>query len=288
MNLMRFFHKAFTGGKWIVGLRNKETDNSFTSVPILKGQWLADPFLYEYEGHHYLFVEQYFEKYNRAGIGVFEIINGKAINNITIIDNPYHMSYPCVFDYKGCHWMIPESSSNQTLDLYKADSFPSKWSHVTTIIQGRRVVDTTVYVRNDTVFLITYEKVSSGWALLVYLLDMETFVIEKVSEIEYKKNTGRPAGNIFEKDGRLYRPAQNCSEKYGESILIYEITQMTESAYQEKLAKEINKNDILFDAKIDRIHTYNQDTKYETVDAFQEQFSMFRWFKIIKRQYFNK
>jgi len=285
----QYYHKAFTGGQWKVGIKNRDhNEQMYKSIKAPEGQWLADPFLYEYDGKHYLFVEQYFNNINRAGIGVYEIVEGKPCNNQVIIDNPYHMSYPCVFYNNGTHWMIPESSSNQTLDLYRAQGFPFNWIHEKTLIKGRRIVDTTVYERDGTIFLLSYEKGTDGWDLVTYILNMDTYSLSMIARTHYNTNIGRPAGRLFEKDGKLYRPAQNCSVKYGESIIIYEITNLGNESYSEKFALEIKCNSIEFEEKFDRIHTYNMDSEYEVVDFFQEHFDLFNWWKILKRQYLKK
>ncbi len=289
MNISRLYNKAFTGGFWMVGLRDKENGSkAYKRVKAPKNQWLADPFMYEDNGRHFLFVEQYFNDQNRAGLGVYEIVEGMPVRNTVIMDNPYHMSYPCVFKYKDCHWMIPESSSNQTLDLYKATDFPSKWEHVTSLIKGRRVVDTTVFVKGDDVFLLSYESVSNQYVLHVYLLDMKSYTLTNVDEVCYKTNVGRPAGRLFEKDGKLYRPAQNCSTKYGESLYVYEVLELNNCSYSEQFAYEIKCSDVKYDGRFERIHTLNSDTRYEVVDVFQEHFDLFHWWKIFKRLFLKK
>lgn len=289
MKLKSILNKAFTGGFWMVGLKDNKSGRSFFSrVQTPKGQWLADPFLVEAYGRHYLFVEQYFEEKNRAALGVYEICDGKVVNNHVVIDKPFHLSYPCVFFYQGKFWMIPESSSNKSLDLYCSKEFPYKWEHTSTLINERRVVDTTVYINDDDVFLLSYEKRGDVWALTLYSLDMNAFALDYISELKYQSNVGRPAGNLFIKDGHLCRPAQNCANKYGESILIYEIDELSNNSYCEHLIDEIKVGDIVFDEHFDRIHTFNKDSRYEVIDAFQEKLDLFRWWKIIKRQYLKK
>lgn len=288
MNFQQICNKAFTGGFWFVGIKKKNyLQDAYERVEVAEGQWLADPFLYEYNGKHYLFVEQYFNKRNRAALGVYDIVDGKAVNNRVIMEQPYHLSYPNVFYYKGEHWMIPESSSNQSLDLYHALSFPDKWEHVATLMSNCRVADTTTYIKGDTIYLISYEKSSNGWKLVLYLFDMDSLSMKRIADTCYEKNVGRPAGRFFEKDGRLYRPAQNCAEKYGESLLIYEITTIDSQSYQEKLVGEIQKKDIVMKERFERIHTLNSDSLYEVIDAYQEHFEPLQWWKIIKRQYLN-
>ena len=43
----------------------------------------------------------------------------------------------------------------------------------------------------------------------------------------------RPAGKIFKKNGRIYRPSQNSSKRYGYGFNINEITRLSETDYIE-------------------------------------------------------
>ena len=36
-----------------------------------------------------------------------------------ILEKPYHLSYPYLFEYQGQLYMMPESNENNTIDLYK-------------------------------------------------------------------------------------------------------------------------------------------------------------------------
>ena len=147
MKVSRLIQKLFMGGKWYVGIRNlNESEKKYRIVDAPNGQWIADPFLYEYDGKHYLFVEQYIKEEQHACLGCYEIINGIPSNYHIIVKKTYHMSYPCVFRVDGYHYMIPESSANNTLDLYQASEFPFKWEHKHTLLQGDKYVDSTVYL----------------------------------------------------------------------------------------------------------------------------------------------
>lgn len=277
--------RLFVGGEWYVGYRNtSKNSNYYEIVDPPKNQWIADPFLYEYKGNHYLFVEQYFVEKQRAGIGVFEIVDGKPINNKVIIENNYHMSYPCVFNYKGKHFIIPESSANKTIDLYVAEKFPYNWSHEATLLNGERYVDSTVYIKGEDILLLTYRKEKDCWKLVVFKLDMDKYQLTHLCEKKYTKNTGRPAGFLYYSD-KLYRPAQDCSKKYGEGLIIYEVDKIEKGNYSEHRSSYISYKDVKSPINIQRIHTINRDSQYEVVDFFKEKIDIFHAFRIIKRAY---
>lgn len=290
MKINRLFQKLFLDGIWYVGIRNylNVTSKTYKIIPPPNGQWIADPFLYEYGGQHYLFVEQYIQEENHACLGCYEIIDGIPTNYHVIIKNPYHMSYPCVFFFKGHHYIIPESSANNTIDLYEAKEFPFIWEHKKTLLEGEKYVDSTVFKNKDKLMLLSYKKASVGWFIVLFEVDLEKGVLIKLSESKYNINTGRPAGLLYIDDNSLYRPSQDCSVKYGESIIINKVDK--DKFFNECIIKEYPQSRIEYKVidvpiKVKRIHTINRDTKYEVVDLFQEKIDLFRAIKILKRKF---
>ena len=59
----------------------------------------------------------------------------------------------------------------------------------------------------------------------------------------FPKST-RPAGGIININGKLIRPAQNCTKTYGGGIFFYEILKLTKSDYKEKYIGEILPNQL--------------------------------------------
>jgi hypothetical protein len=76
----------------------------------------------------------------------------------------------------------------------------------------------------------------------------------------------RPAGPIFERDGRLYRPSQNSSRWYGYALNINEITELSESVYSERVVKTVEPT---FDPKIYATHTFSSEQGLTLVDGMR-------------------
>ena len=105
-------------------------------------------------------------------------------------------------------YMIPESSTNDSITLYRAEHFPDKWVKETDLLKGEKYVDSTVFQHGDDVGLLSYKIVKGGWQLVSFSLDMDQKVLKKENVVHYKENTGRPAGYIFAGNKR---PAQDLS-----------------------------------------------------------------------------
>lgn len=283
MGIQKVFCKAFVGGQWLVAYRDlqKNTGYQYAQENLPEGQWVADPFLLEHKGKHYLFCEQYETQKNKAGIGYFLFEDGIPINKGIVLQKPYHMSYPCLFTYKDVVYMIPETAVNQTVELYRATDFPEKWELDAVLVENVRYMDSTVFENEDGWHLFAYENRGKTWALIDFALNMEEKSLQKCSEKIYKTNVGRPAGNLWRENGKRYRPAQDCTEKYGKALLVYE-----EENGQECLVKKIGAEEIGLNAQ--RIHTMNRNSRYEVVDLFRERFDLLHGWKIFKRSVLKK
>ena len=274
MRIIDLLKKAFIGGEWTVGYREigKEV---YATIPLDIG-WIADPFLFEYQGEHFLFVEYMNGK--KGEIAYYKFIDNKPVFQKVIISEPYHLSYPCVFAQGSDVYMIPESADNHSIDLYKAASFPDRWEKVCRLAEGI-YYDTTYANYKDKDYLITYSPMKAYFELGLVSFDIEGKRIKKLAEIHYKENIGRPAGRLYVENGELIRPAQDCSRKYGENLFFYKVIGLDDGKLSEVLVKTISVNET--NSNFHRIHTYNRDSGYEAVDFFKEQFQLSRPIKLM-------
>lgn len=282
MTIKRLFQKAFVGGQWFVGYRRKY-EKKFNIIETPKGMWIADPIMYTVNGEHYLFVEVFEEKKKKAAIGYYQFETGKPVYKGIIIESSYHMSYPCVFEYNGEHYMIPESSANDSISLYKAEHFPEKWTKEIDLVKGEKYVDSTVVSNDEGIFILSYKTTKNGWQLVQFILDMENKSVKEKSTIDYNENVGRPGGYVFCGNKR---PAQDCRKKYGENLLIYEVDSYV--PYREHRLRTISAKDIKTIRNFERIHTYTEDGTYEVVDLFKEKIDLMHGIKIFCRAYLRK
>lgn len=276
MRIIDLLKKAFIGGDWAVGYR--EVGKEIYNIIPLNAGWIADPFLLEYQGEHYLFVEYVSGK--KGEIAYYKFKDNKPVFQKVIISEPYHLSYPCVFTYGADVYMIPESADNHSIDLYKAVSFPDRWEKVCQLAEGI-YYDTTYVNHKDKDYLITYSPKKGYFELGVFAFDIEARKTEKLAEVQYKENIGRPAGKVIVENSELIRPAQDCSRKYGENLFFYKVYGLDDGKFSEVLIKTISAKET--DSCYQRIHTYNRDSEYETVDFFKEQFHLFRPFELIRK-----
>jgi hypothetical protein len=78
----------------------------------------------------------------------------------------------------------------------------------------------------------------------------------------------RGAGSIFQKDGRLFRPSQDCSGSYGRGFDLNEIGVLSETEYCERTVQSVRP-----DARIKAlgIHTYAHQEALTVLDILTRQ-----------------
>ena len=93
------------------------------------------------------------------------------------------LTYPCIFQYQGSYFMIPETSANKTIEMYHAEHFPDKWVLDTVLQKGEKWVDTTVRFQEGNPQLFTYRRASREWRLTQYNLDMDDETLDTIAKV---------------------------------------------------------------------------------------------------------
>jgi hypothetical protein len=157
-----------------------------------------------------------------------------------VLDEPFHLSYPCVFRWENDYYMIPETLEANSIRLYKADSFPTKWSFVKTILGGC-FTDATILHHEDRWWLFCQTAPGRNDTLRLYGSDdlMGVFVEHPQSPIVVgDPNRARPGGRVLVMGDRIIRYAQDDYPSYGNAVRAFEITRLTPSSYEEREVAE--------------------------------------------------
>jgi len=248
--------------------------SSLFSIQPPKDRFYADPFPIEYENHFYIFFEEY-EFANPIGyISVVEVFKDGSHGEVRpIIKMPYHLSYPCLFWHENTLYMLPETSNNKTIELWKCLEFPYHWEKSHTLINDILAADTTPFFFQDTWFLFTSTKEN----VKKYGTRLDLFWSDDIFSNQWhphplnpvKKNLlyERPAGYIIQNHGKLYRPVQDSIRRYGARMELREILHLSKTAYSEKMAAAIEPNQITKDNL--GCHTLNYAGDFMVLDAIQ-------------------
>jgi len=239
-----------------------------------KDVFWADPFLVPHEEKNYLFLEELPFATNKGHLSVMELNSeGKPSEPVKILDLPYHLSYPFIFQHEEKYYMIPESAEDRSIQLYECTSFPYQWRFKMNLMSEVKAFDSTIYLHNRKYWLFVAIAAEDGMGfndeLYLYFAERPDTTEWKshpmnpiVSDVRY----ARPAGHIFEEDGKIIRPSQDCSLKYGYGLNWMEIEVLSEKEYREKPIKKLRPT---WDKSLKRTHTFNRAGGMTVMDAIR-------------------
>jgi len=264
-----------------IGTRSALTDRAeFCVVPWPRGRFYADPFLLKRNGKTYVFFEDFEFQKNRAAISYLEIDNqGRLSAPQRALDQGYHMSYPYLFESRGIVYMIPETRARKTIELYRAAEFPRNWELVKIMANDVLAVDSTVFEHSGKFWLFANIAVPGGSTFdelhLFYSNSLESeWTPHPKNPIVSDVRRARPAGALFFEGGKLIRPGQDCSLRYGSALTFNEVEVLSESDYKEKPYSRIDPD---WCPGSICTHTYNRTEEFEVLDGMK----LRRYFRLL-------
>jgi hypothetical protein len=212
------------------------TAAAVTDIP---AQFVADPFLVPDEGRCWLFFEIMPADSKHGVIGLAESADGLGWSyRGVVLREPFHLSYPHVFSWRGDYYMTPETLTPGQIRLYRAARFPDRWEHVADLVPGEHA-DPTVFQAGDSWWMFSCTPPKENTTLRLYhaASPFGPWVEHPRSPIvENDKRIARPAGRVIVWDGGRLRFAQDCEAYYGVRVHAFRILQLSESAYREEPA----------------------------------------------------
>jgi hypothetical protein len=240
-------------------------------VPPADRFW-ADPHILWRDGQYFVFIEQYVLSEGRGHIAVIVMDEtGRSTAPVRVLERPYHLSYPFVFEWNGETYMIPETSENRTIELYRCTRFPDQWELQMSLMDNIDAFDTTVLHEGGKWWLfasmVEYPGASSSDELFLFHSDTlfsRGWIPHLRNPIVSDVKRARPAGRILRHKGALYRPSQDCSGHYGRGLNLSEITVLNEREYRESLVASVKPT---WDRRIMSIHHFSRERNLTVVDA---------------------
>mgnify|MGYP006092504589 CR=1 FL=1 len=270
--LSRIFNKrlewniAYIRSSW----KKSFDKNKINTISNPKNRWFADPFVVKRKNFHYIFFEDYSLKNKRGLISCIEINKKNKLKySKGIVKEKFHLSFPFIFYYNKNYFMIPESSKNNSVRLYKCTKFPDKWKFVKKIIKNVDLVDPIIFKwKNNWILVASKAKNEFLYnKLCIYIaknpLSTNWKPLNSNPVIE-SNILGRNAGLIKESNNRIFRISQAyLPGNYGAFISINKILSILKNKYQERNIKKISP---VHEKNIKGIHTLNYAKNFTVFD----------------------
>jgi hypothetical protein len=265
--------------RWVIAYRKAEpgaamggSKAQWRVLDTPRGRSYMDPVLFELRGRVYLFFEDFCHREQKAAIDYLELADdGTTSGPRVALRHAHHVSYPFVFAYEGSIFMIPETHGLRKVELYRADPFPDVWKLDRVLIDDIAASDATLLEHEGRLWLFVNVAVDvDGKA---YTDELFLFWSESLSG-PWREHPGnpvvadarfaRPAGPIFARENRLYRPAQDCAGRYGAAVIFNRIERLTPTEYVETPCARL---DNCWLAGNIGTHTYAAAGSWETIDG---------------------
>jgi len=278
--LKRIYQLCLYSPHWRVGWRFVDDDGVWTRHSLEGVPWnsiadpgyrfYADPFPFNFRGKTFIFVEDFD---HHGGKGIISAIPfddaGQAGPAEPVLSEPWHLSYPYLFEHRGEVWMIPESSQSRKISLYRADPFPSRWVRDCDLIEDIDASDAS---------LVQFE---GKWWMFATVRDelggrmdsLSLFCAEDLfgpwrphpaNPVLIDAAGARQAGQFHLQDGRLWRPVQDCRDGYGRALGLAEVTRLDEQDYAQVI-RTVLRPDRNWPGR--RVHTLSRFGRLECIDG---------------------
>jgi hypothetical protein len=216
-------------------------------IPNPPGGYFADPFLRATPQGMYCFVEEFVDSSQRGVISVLRLGAKGPVYLGKVLDEPFHLSFPYLFEFAGDLYMCPEAHQSKQIRIYKCKSFPLQWELHSVAMDQLAAVDSVIFAAQGL------------WWMLCGVLprgDVESFpqlhlfsAPDPLSgqwtphgqnplriDPEFARN-----GGLLREGERLFRVAQaSAFSAYGSSINICEIQNLSAQRYNEVLSARMN------------------------------------------------
>ena len=211
---------------------------SAADVSDVAGGSVADPFLLRRDGGWFLFFEVWNRERERGEIAYATSPDGFAWDySRVVLREPFHLSYPQVFEWEGDVYMVPETRQDDSVRLYRAEEFPERWRCVATLLRGPWA-DATLFHGEDRWWLFGQRGLD----------EMGLFSSPRLAGpwrphpanplFPGDRRRTRPGGRVLTAGERVLRFAQDGWPTYGHALRVFAIERLNELEYAERELEE--------------------------------------------------
>jgi len=278
--LKRIYRLCCYAPHWRVGWRYTDDAGIWSSgdlsgpgwkdIPSPAHRFYADPFAVTWQGRTFVFFE---DLDHRVGKGIISAIEfgeaGPVGPVIPVLEEPWHLSYPFLLQHDGELWMIPESSNNRDVTIYKCVEFPGRWERHATLLSGLELADATIVQHGGRYYLLGATRDgAAGYSDTLSLFHsgqlFGPWVPFEANPVMVDRASARPAGNFVTINGQLWRPVQDCTDGYGCALGLAEVAELSPTCFKQ-VVRHIIRPGPLWPGR--KLHTLNRCGRLELIDG---------------------
>ena len=275
----KLYGLCYNAPHWRVGWRHVDgpdvvdlrahPPSGWHDLPDDRSRFYADPFPIEHDGRTFVFVEDFV---HALGYGVISAVEFGAEGPIgaprPVLDIGTHLSYPFVFARDGAVFMVPETGATDTVDLYRAASFPDRWEKEATLLSGIQASDATLFEHDGRWWMLATVRDEGASSDALHVWSAPDFrgpwQPHRRNPVLIDIASARPAGRVVSRGGALIRPFQDCGAGYGVALGLARITRLDDDAFEQKIETILHPGP-LWPGR--RLHTLNRAGRLECIDG---------------------
>lgn len=194
----------------------------------INDRWFADPFILDVtDSEIIILAEEYSYNVCRGRIARV-VIDRKTYEEKCfeiILELSTHLSFPFIIRQNGKVYLLPENSASGYSTIYEYEDATRKLTPLHHLAE-EPFADATIFEMEGSSYLFTTMLPdTNSTSVKIYSFDKENLkVVDRIAAVEFPIVCGRNAGEVFEVDGQLYRPAQDCSLRYGHGVILQKLT----------------------------------------------------------------
>lgn len=234
-----------------------------------KDRWFADPFILRITNEEVVvFVEECMFADNPKGIICELVIDRKTMRlkeRYVMLELSTHLSYPAIIHHEGKIYVYPENGASGKLNIYEYDEENHCLINPICIL-NEAVADATILKRDGKYLIVATQYPDTQEKAYLYESNSLFGPFRKMFDnpFQVSRSCSRPGGNWIEIGSKIFRPAQDCTKRYGGALSIMELAIINDRYNEEEL---FHVNPISF--KYGRgIHTINHKDNLCVVDGY--------------------
>ncbi len=233
------WRKYMIDANWNIGFCEQTPENLIQQKRLNKVQWLkhpykdrwfADPFIYKVTDEEIIvFVEECNLFGWPKGIICELVIDRKTISlkeRHVLLELDTHLSYPAIIRHNGKVYVYPENGASGKLNIYEYDSVSHKLVNPICIL-NEAVADASIIEQESKYLMIATKYPDTQEKAFLYQSDslFGSYKIISDTPCQISRSCSRPGGNWIRVSDKIYRPAQDCSTRYGGALSIMSVQQ---------------------------------------------------------------
>lgn len=235
-----------------------------------QNHFLADPFVITKNNEDYCFLEDYNFADSKGTIAVYKLGAGRAERLGEVLNEPFHLSFPYIFQFDSKLFMCPETSENNDIRLYEAVNFPMEWKLSKIVMSDISAADSMIFEHGGKWWLFT--NIDSA-EMNDHCSELHIFYADSPLSQDWKPHAHNPViidsacarnAGILYSGSDIYRVSQTQGfDMYGKGFSINRITSLGADQFTEHRVSSVESN--FFD-KIDGTHHLHSNGKISAFD----------------------